>query len=115
VQVVDLCLARLLPVIRKLEGALMVTADHGNADEMFEFDKKSGTFKTNAAGQRAAKTSHTLNPVPCHVYAPVLEGVNGLRMADVHAAGLASVAATSLFLLGLERPEGFEPSLLTIA
>ena len=72
-------------------------------------------FKTNAAGQRAAKTSHTLNPVPCHVYAPVLERVNGLRMADVHAAGLASVAATSLFLLGLERPEGFEPSLLTIA
>jgi bisphosphoglycerate-independent phosphoglycerate mutase (AlkP superfamily) len=83
----------------KLEGALIITADHGNADEMYEFDKKSGTFKTNAAGQRAAKTSHTLNPVPCHVYAPVLERVNGLRMADVHAAGLASVAATSLFLL----------------
>jgi len=114
VQVVDLCLARLLPVIRKLEGALIITADHGNADEMYEFDKKSGTFKTNPAGQRAAKTSHTLNPVPCHVYAPVLERVNGLRMANVQAAGLASVAATSLFLLGFERPEGFEPSLLTI-
>ena len=115
VQMVDLCLARLLPVIRKLEGALIITADHGNADEMYEFDKKSGTFKTGADGVRAAKTSHTLNPVPCHVYAPVLERVNGLRMADVHAAGLANVAATSLFLLGLERPEGFEPSLLTIA
>ena len=115
VQVVDLCLARLLPVIRKLEGALIITADHGNADEMFEFDKKSGTFKTNAAGKRAAKTSHTLNPVPCHVYAPVLTGVNGLRMADVPGAGLANVAATTLFLLGLERPDAFEPSLLTIA
>ena len=115
VQVVDLCLARLLPVIRKLEGALIITADHGNADEMFELDKKSGTFKTNAAGKRAAKTSHTLNPVPCHVYAPVLTGVNGLRMADVPGAGLANVAATPLFLLGLERPDAFESSLLTIA
>jgi hypothetical protein len=49
------------------------------------------------------------------VYAPVLTGVNGLRMADVPGAGLANVAATTLFLLGLERPEAFEPSLLTIA
>ncbi|MCA9577329.1 MAG: 2,3-bisphosphoglycerate-independent phosphoglycerate mutase [Sandaracinaceae bacterium] len=115
VQVVDLCLSRLLPVIRKLQGALIVTADHGNADEMFELDKKTGAFKADASGRRAAKTSHTLNPVPCHIYAPVLGGVNGLRVADVGAAGLANVAATSLFLLGLERPEAFEPSLLTIA
>jgi 2,3-bisphosphoglycerate-independent phosphoglycerate mutase len=115
VQVVDLCLARLLPVIRKLEGALIITADHGNADEMFEIDKKTGAFKTNAAGTRAAKTSHTLNPVPCHIYAPGLAGVNGLRMASVPGAGLANVAATTLFLLGLERPDAFEPPLLTLA
>ena len=43
-------LARLIPVIEKLDGALIVTADHGNCDEMFEVDKKSGDFKRDAAG-----------------------------------------------------------------
>jgi len=38
VQIVDLQLARLLPVVARLQGALIVTADHGNADEMYEHD-----------------------------------------------------------------------------
>ncbi|HEU5073367.1 MAG TPA: 2,3-bisphosphoglycerate-independent phosphoglycerate mutase, partial [Polyangiaceae bacterium] len=45
VQAVDLQLGRLMPVIKKLNGAMIVTADHGNADEMFEVDKK-GAFAT---------------------------------------------------------------------
>ena len=41
----------------------MITADHGNADAMFELDK-AGNPKLNPDGSKNAKTSHTLNPVP---------------------------------------------------
>lgn len=109
VEAVDLCLARLMPVVAKLGGAMIVTADHGNADDMFERDKKTGEPKRASDGRIAAKTSHTLNPVPCHIYAPSYE----LALARLPKRGLANVAATTLQLLGFERPEGYEPSLLT--
>lgn len=108
VEVVDLCLGRLLPVIRELDGALLVTADHGNADLMYELDKKTGEVLTKADGSPRAKTSHTLNPVPCHVFAP---GVD-LAIKQVERPGLANVAASLLFLMGREAPEGYLPSFL---
>ena len=70
VEAVDLQIGRLLPVIEKLRGALVVTADHGNADDMFEVDAKTGHPKRDATGRFVVKTSHTLNPVPCHIWAP---------------------------------------------
>ena len=69
VEAVDLQLGRLLPLIREQRGALIVTADHGNADEMFEVDA-AGEPKRDAEGRTRVRTSHTLNPVPLHVYAP---------------------------------------------
>ena len=110
VEAVDLCLARLIPVIEKLDGALIVTADHGNCDEMFEVDKKTGAFSKDEKGRLRKKTSHTLNPVPCYVYVP---GNTTLRLDDgLREPGIANVAATALQLLGYERPEGYEPSIL---
>jgi 2,3-bisphosphoglycerate-independent phosphoglycerate mutase len=112
VETVDLCLGRLLPVIAKLQGALLVTADHGNADEMFERDAKTGAFQLDAAGRRRSKTSHTLNPVPFYVYAPSLPE---LRIdGAVKRPRLANVAATVLQLLGYRAPEGYEPGLLAL-
>ncbi|HJL03523.1 MAG TPA: 2,3-bisphosphoglycerate-independent phosphoglycerate mutase [Polyangiaceae bacterium LLY-WYZ-15_(1-7)] len=108
VQCVDLMLSRVLPVIAKLEGAIIVTADHGNADQMYEKDKKTGAWAKKADGSFKARTSHTLNPVPCHIWAPGRE----LALADVEAPGLANVAATTLQLLGFAAPEGYAPSLL---
>lgn len=108
VESVDLCLGRLMPVVAKLGGAMIVTADHGNADDMYERDKKTGAAKRDKAGRIAAKTSHTLNPVPLHVFAPGYD----LAIAELPKRGLANVAATTLELLGFERPEGYEPSLL---
>ena len=106
VSVVDLCLGRLLPVIGALQGAIIVTADHGNADQMFEIDK-SGRFVEDDQGPKA-KTSHTLNAVPCHIWA----GDRRLELAGVVQPGLANIAATVLQLLGKESPADFEPSLL---
>ena len=111
VEAVDLQIGRLLPVIRELQGALLITADHGNADEMYERDKKTGKIQRDAEGRPKAKTSHTLSPVPCCLYAP---SAPELRF-DAHQkdAGLGNVAATVLHLLGLAAPEGYLPSLLT--
>jgi 2,3-bisphosphoglycerate-independent phosphoglycerate mutase len=97
-------------VIEKLNGALIVTADHGNCDEMFELDKKSGDFKRDATGKLENKTSHTLNAVPCYVYVP---GNETLRLDDgLQNPGIANISATTFQLLGYERPEGYEPSIL---
>jgi 2,3-bisphosphoglycerate-independent phosphoglycerate mutase len=110
VEAVDLSLARLLPVIAQLGGAAIVTADHGNADEMIERDKKKGTLLKNADGSYKAKTSHTLSPVPCFLFAP---GREDLALdASVEKPGLANVAATALELLGFVPPEDYARSLL---
>ena len=112
VEAVDLQLARLLPVIESLGGALLVTADHGNADCMYELDKKTGEPVASSGGELKPKTSHTLNPVPLHVYAPGRD----LRLSQHAAAaaqpGLANLASTILALLGYDAPEDYAPSLI---
>jgi 2,3-bisphosphoglycerate-independent phosphoglycerate mutase len=108
VEAVDIQLARLMPVIARLGGALLVTADHGNADQMYELGKK-GEIKHDATGRPVPKTSHTLNEVPFLAYAPGYE----LAIDDgLTERGLANVAATVLHLLGYAAPEGYQPSLI---
>jgi 2,3-bisphosphoglycerate-independent phosphoglycerate mutase len=108
VEAVDMCLGRLIPVIKKLDGALLVTADHGNADEMFEYDKQ-GAIAVDKQGHRKAKTSHTLNRVPLYVYAPSAQ----LRIdSSVRAPRLANIAASTLQLMGYQPPSDFEAGLI---
>jgi 2,3-bisphosphoglycerate-independent phosphoglycerate mutase len=109
VEAVDLSIGRLLPVVRELEGALVVTADHGNADEMYELDKKTCQPIPNGRGGFKAKTSHTLNRVPCYVYAPSIPIAIDAR---VESPGLANLAATLLQLMGYQAPEDYLPSIL---
>ncbi len=109
-QALDLQLARLIPVILAADGTLMITADHGNADEMYELDKK-GNVKRDAAGHTKAKTSHTLNPVPFVLISSQADPGYRLRQ-DLPAPGLSNVAATILNLLGFEAPEDYDPSLI---
>jgi 2,3-bisphosphoglycerate-independent phosphoglycerate mutase len=108
VEAVDLMLGRLLPLVRALGGVTIVTADHGNADEMYEWDKKAKAYSLDAAGRPRPKTSHSLNEVPLYV-----DGVGGLALAGIDKPGLANVAATTLHLLGFAAPEGYAPSLLS--
>lgn len=90
VETVDLELKRVLEAVKKVDGILIVTADHGNADEMYDKPKEGKPLK--------AKTSHTLNKVPFIIYG-----------ADVTIAdgdfGLANVAATVTKLLGVDADE----------
>ena len=111
VQTVDLCLERLLKVVRKLGGVALITADHGNSDEMFEREKKTGEVKRKADGRPNAKTSHTLAPVPLTIYDPSFAGEYELD-DSLESRGLSNIAATILNLLGYQAPEGYDPSLI---
>ena len=84
VETVDECLGRIVEAVEGTGGACIVTADHGNADEMLEEDG-------------SPDTAHSLNPVPFFV-----------TLEDVRLDGegiLADVAPTVLALLGIEQPE----------
>ncbi len=110
-EALDLQLARILAVVDKLGGVAVITADHGNADEMAELDKKTKAPKTNKGGSYKAKTSHTLNPVPCIIYDASGEGRISVK-ADNGQFGLSNVAATVVNLLGYEAPEMWDESLI---
>lgn len=110
VETVDLCLKRLLPVIDELGGVAIITADHGNADEMFELDKK-GNPKKDENGRIKTKTSHTLNKVPFIIYDNINKGRYTLKKGDF---GLANIAATTVNLLGYNAPDIWEESMITI-
>jgi len=101
VEAVDLSLKRILHVVEQTRGIALVTADHGNSDEMF----------TLKGGERIVKTAHTLNPVPLIVYDPGTSGEYNLR-TDMEEAGLSNIAATVFRLLGFEPPEDYDPSLI---
>ncbi len=109
-EALDLQLARLLKVIDELHGAAIITADHGNADEMYEMDKKTGAPKQNKDGTTVAKTSHTLNPVPCIIYDNFTADQYTVKQNG--SFGLSNVAATTVNLLGFEAPEMWDESII---
>jgi 2,3-bisphosphoglycerate-independent phosphoglycerate mutase len=84
IEVVDRCLGAVVEAVHRSGGACLVTADHGNADQMLEPDG-------------SPNTAHTLNPVPFVVTVP------GIELGD--AGRLADVAPTALDLLGIPKPD----------
>ena len=112
-EALDLQLARILPVIDKLGGVALITADHGNADEMLEMDKKSGAPKYDKAGNPVPKTSHTLNRVPCIIYNNVCADAYTVK-EDKGQFGLSNVAATMVNLMGYEAPEMWNESMIDV-
>ncbi len=111
-EALDLQLARILKVLDKVGGVALITADHGNADEMYEMDKK-GNPKADANGNYKAKTSHTLNPVPCILYNNVCPEAYTVK-ADEGKFGLSNVAATMVNLLGYEAPAIWDESIIDV-
>ncbi|NQY75016.1 MAG: 2,3-bisphosphoglycerate-independent phosphoglycerate mutase [Candidatus Margulisbacteria bacterium] len=97
VEVNDRCVGRLVEKIKEVNGIALILADHGNAEELYT--PKGG-----------AKTSHSLNPVPFAIVDPGYKGE--YEMASVEEAGLSNVAATICHLMGYEKPEGYDPSLI---
>ena len=112
-EALDLQLKRIIDVVDKMGGVALITADHGNADEMYEMDKKTKQPKPNKDGSFKSKTSHTLNPVPCIIY-DNFYSENYTVKADNGQFGLANVAATMVNLLGYEAPEMWNESIIEV-
>jgi 2,3-bisphosphoglycerate-independent phosphoglycerate mutase len=90
-EAVDSCLEDLVPAIQEAGGDVLITADHGNADDM-------GT-------EEDPHTAHTRNPVPLIYLDP--KGEDGGRTVR-EEGGLADVAPTVLSLIGLDRPDAMD-------
>jgi 2,3-bisphosphoglycerate-independent phosphoglycerate mutase len=90
---------------------MVISADHGNADDMYEHDK-TGAVKRGKDGQPQAKTAHSLNPVPAIVYDP--SGVSGARLSAEKNLGVSSLAGTCLKLLGFVPPADYTPSIVEV-
>ena len=110
-EALDLQLARILRVVDELQGAAIITADHGNADEMAEIDKKTGAPKTDKNGNLKAKTSHTLNPVPCIIYDNFTRDGYTVK-AQKDSFGLSNIAATTALLLGYKPAKEWDEALI---
>ncbi len=98
VEVVDLCLSRIVKAADEAQAILIITADHGNADQMLE---------KPVEGIAKAKTSHTLNPVPFIIYDK--KEKHEIKEGDF---GLANVAATVTALLDIDHPDSWEDSII---
>ncbi|MBQ1982490.1 MAG: 2,3-bisphosphoglycerate-independent phosphoglycerate mutase [Clostridia bacterium] len=112
-EALDLQLARILTVVDKLGGVALITADHGNADEMYEVDKK-GQPKAGKDGRFKAKTSHTLNAVPCIIYDNTDAKEHYTVKADNGTFGLSNVAATMVNLMGYKAPAMWDESIIEV-
>jgi 2,3-bisphosphoglycerate-independent phosphoglycerate mutase len=110
----DLQLGRLAKAVEEAGAVMVITADHGNSDDMFEHNKKTGEVVYKEDGSPKAKTSHSLNPVPCIVYDPECKGEYRTGSPDClrEGLGISSIAASCIQLLGFLPPEDYDPSVL---
>ncbi len=105
-EAVDAALGALRTAVHAHRGTLVVTGDHGNAEQMLEKD---------AAGNMRVKTSHTLNPVPLLIEGTAIcqaVAAKRLQFCPHPDAGLANLAATLCTLLGYRPPALYLPGLL---
>ena len=113
VETVDLCLARLVRAVKEANGVLVVSADHGNSDDMYECNYETGeVIYDERTGKPKPRTAHSLNPVFVYTYAPD-ESIK-MKLANHKDPGISSLAATCLALLGFEPPQDYTPSILEI-
>ncbi len=109
VEAVDAGLADLLSCVEQTGGLMLLTADHGNADQMFQVDKKTGRYSLDSAGSRIIRTSHSLNPVPFVLVDPL--GRFAMN-STVEKPGIGNIAATLLLAGGFTPPEDYLPALI---
>ncbi len=107
VEAVDLQIGRLRAAVRAAGGVLVVTADHGNADEMWI--RKGAVVERGPTGLPVPRNAHTTHRVPFLVDDP--RGVARLTTGMANP-GIASLGATVLTLCGVTPPDDYLPSLV---
>jgi len=103
----------ILDAVEQVGGIYLVTADHGNAEDMVKRNK-SGKPLLDKNGGIQILTSHTLQPVPVAIGGPGLHPGVKFRN-DIQIPGLANVAATVMNLHGFEAPADYEQTLIEVA
>ena len=83
IETIDACVGRVIEAIEKVNGVVLITADHGNSEQMIDY----------ATGE--PHTAHTTNPVPL-----ILVG----KKATLKPGRLADLAPTMLDIMGIEKP-----------
>ena len=85
IEKIDDCVQRVVDAVKEQGGELLITADHGNAEQMIDY--KTGE----------PHTAHTTNPVPL-----ILVGKDDVKLKS---GKLADLAPTMLDMMGIEKPE----------
>ncbi|MBF0288784.1 MAG: 2,3-bisphosphoglycerate-independent phosphoglycerate mutase [SAR324 cluster bacterium] len=107
VEAVDAALGDIVTAIDKVSGMLVITADHGNADQMRNFNKKKQEWERD--------TKHSLNPVPFIIYDPLYKNDYQLKQpTESEKMNLSQIAATNMILLGRTVPSDINDSLFLL-
>jgi 2,3-bisphosphoglycerate-independent phosphoglycerate mutase len=94
IEFIDNCVGKVVKEISEANGVLLITADHGNSEQMIDY--KTGE----------PHTAHTTNPVPLILY-----GMNNVKLKT---GKLADLAPTMLDIMGLEKPEEMQGDSLLV-
>jgi 2,3-bisphosphoglycerate-independent phosphoglycerate mutase len=116
-EAMDIQIGRITKALDEARGVMIITADHGNSDDMYEHDKKTGAVSLKADGTPKPKTAHSLNPVPCVVYNPECKGEYTNKSGEGslnEGLGISSIAATCIQLLGYLPPADYDKSVLKL-
>ncbi|MDR1748364.1 MAG: 2,3-bisphosphoglycerate-independent phosphoglycerate mutase [Spirochaetaceae bacterium] len=111
-EAMDIQLGRMKKAIDAAGGIMVISADHGNSDDMYEHKKKTGEVDRKADGTPKSKTSHSLNPVPVIIYDPEYKGEYSKTLKE--GLGISSLAATCIELLGFIPPEDYDTSVFEL-
>ena len=107
----DICLERIYNSVKAAGGVMLVTADHGNADDMYEH-AKDGSVKLDKNGNPKRKTSHSLNPVPAILFDPEYQGEYDTTLNS--GLGISSITGTCMTLLGYFPPADYDKSIVNL-
>ncbi|KAL8232755.1 hypothetical protein R6Q57_002533 [Mikania cordata] len=110
-KVADEAVKMIIDAVEQVGGIYVVTADHGNAEDMVKRNKKGEPLLKD--GEVQILTSHTLQPVPIAIGGPGLAAGVKFRK-DVPSGGLANVAATVMNLHGFVAPDDYETTLIEV-
>jgi len=104
VEAVDTAVGRIVAALENVGGYALITADHGNAEEMLVTTKDGGSEPC---------TKHSTNPVPCILFDPAYDGSYALRQPeDGGDPGLSNLAATLFEMMGQSVPDDLDASLI---
>lgn len=103
-ETVDKSIERICEAVKEKNGIVVITADHGNADEMLIYNPKTH--------EEEICTKHSLNPVPFIIFDPEYKEDYTLKQLEGHSSlNLSMIAATNMILLGQDVPEDLNDSL----